>query len=111
MKYAALLAVALLVLAGCPMDPPIPPPKAPPDTELCGAMCDHLAKLGCEEGKPLYNNDLPGPPDVPNQSCADNCTELQKKGFFVNPRCVNTLTACSQIEALRQKDPKVCVAP
>lgn len=73
-------------------------------------MCDHIGPQGlkCEEGEPVYNNDLPGPEGVPNQSCAENCKELQTKGFFVNPRCVSTVTACDQIEASRQKEPDVC---
>jgi len=107
MKLVA-LALALSALGNCRIDPPVPPPNPPPDTNLCAAMCDHLAKLGCEEGKPVYNNDIAGPKDVPNQSCADNCTELQKKGFFVNTKCVTTVTSCSQIEDFRQKDPASC---
>jgi hypothetical protein len=103
MKLHALPVLAILML-GCPVDPPVPPPNPPPDTNLCAAMCNHLKKLGCEEGKPVYNNDQPGPKDIPNQSCADNCTELQTKGFFVNPKCVMTVTTCSQIEAVRPKD-------
>lgn len=109
MKSAAALAVLLsaMVLAGCPVQP-ITPPSPPPDTNLCAAMCDHLAKLGCEEGQPVYNNDLPGPVDVPNQSCADNCIELQDKGFFVNTKCVLTVERCTQIEEFRQKEPATC---
>jgi hypothetical protein len=73
-------------------------------------MCDHIGPEGlrCEEGNPLYNNDLPGAEGVPNQSCKDNCEELQKKGFFVNPRCVATVQRCDQIEDYRQKQPDVC---
>lgn len=108
MKLACLVALVLAGFVGCHMDPPVISPIPPPDTNLCAAMCAHLAKLGCEEGKPLYNNDLPGPAGVPNQSCADNCTELQKKGFFVNTKCVMQVGQCSQIESARQKDPKIC---
>lgn len=106
-----ILAVALL-LPGCPpSEPPLPPsPNPPPDTDLCGKMCDHIGPTGlkCEEGNPVYNNDIPGPADVPNQSCADNCKELQDKGVFVNPRCVATVPNCDQIEAFRQKEPDTC---
>lgn len=110
--------VFALVLTGCPVaggsvppDPPSPSPTPPPDTNLCEQMCSHLTDLGCEEAKPVYNNDLPGPPDVPNQSCKDFCEEMQTKGVFVNPKCVSTVPACEQIEAFRQKDPTVCGAP
>lgn len=100
-----------LVLIGCPMEPPVPPPNPPVDTDWCGKMCGHLKGLGCEEGQPLYNNDLPGPEGEPNQSCEDNCVELQDKGFFVNPRCVATVPTCEDIEPYRQKEPTACTVP
>ena len=113
MKKLACCALVLGLLAvGCPgTDPPVTPsPNPPPDTNLCDQMCEHLGPngLGCEEGKPVYNNDLPGPAGVPNQSCADNCRELQDKGFFVNPRCVILAPACQDIEPFRQKEPSTC---
>lgn len=110
MTRLALLSLVALLVIGCPKttDPPIPPPNPPVDTDLCSDMCEHLDTLGCEEGKPVYNNDLPGPVDVPNQSCADNCKELQDKGFFVNPRCVLTVKSCEDIEPARQKQPEEC---
>jgi hypothetical protein len=107
-----------LVLTGCPgaggsSEPPAPPPApAPlPDSDLCGQMCQHLLELGCEEGKPVYNNDLPGPPDVPNQSCEDFCKEMQTKGIPINPKCVATAPACAQIESYREKSPDSCGTP
>ena len=76
-------------------------------------MCDHIGPTGlkCEEGTPVYNNDLPGPANVPNQSCADNCKELQTKGVFVNPRCVSTVPSCDKIEDYRQKAVDACQLP
>ena len=71
-------------------------------------MCNHLKDLGCEEGEPLYNSDLPGPVDIPNQTCEANCVELQDKGFFVNPRCVTDAPQCDQIEDFRQHEPDTC---
>ena len=83
-------------------------PRPIPDTDMIGAMCQHLGPkekggLGCEEGKPVYNSDLPGTPGVPNQSCTDFYTELQAKGYFVNPRCILLVSTCDAIEAARQK--------
>jgi len=95
------------VFAACP-SPVSPTPNPPPDTDFCQSMCDHLQALGCEEGQPLYNNDLPGEKGVPNQSCADNCVELQNKGLFINPRCVSTVEKCDQIEPARLKTPPDC---
>lgn len=98
------------LLIGCSpaIDKPIPPPNPPVDTNYCERMCQHLETLGCEEGEPVYNSDLPGPQDVPNQSCPAFCEELQGKGFFVNPRCVSTVPSCDQIEAYRKLDPQSC---
>ena len=110
-KFSSTVALAL-VLTGCPNNPgtpdPVVPPNPPPDTDWCVAMCDHLAELKCEEGEPLFNNDLPGPEGVPNQSCADNCTELQDKGFFVNPKCVVDAPSCEMIEDYRLQEPESC---
>lgn len=110
----SLLGLLLCVsLAGCPgsIDQPVSPPIKPPDTNLCAKMCDHLMELGCEEAKPVYNSDKPGPVDVPNQTCTDFCEELQNNGVSVNPRCVLKAPACEQIETYRQKDPASCMAP
>ena len=108
-RLLPLLFLALLVIGCPPVQPPVPPPNPPVDTDKCGEMCDHLKQLGCEEGEPVYNNDLAGPEGTPNQSCADNCTELQDKGFFVNPRCVAQVKTCEEIEPARQKESTTCV--
>ena len=105
----AVAVLSLVVGAGCPhVDPPIPPPNPPIDTDWCAQMCTHLQTLKCEEGEKVYNNDLPGPAGVPNQTCAENCVELQDKGFFVNPRCVATVRTCDEIETVRQKEAATC---
>jgi len=110
---AAAFAAALLSLTGCPPTEDTnypPPPIPPPDTDLCDAMCDHIGPdgLGCEEGEDVYNSDIEGPKDVPNQSCGDFCRELQDKGVFVNPRCVATVPSCDVIEDYRLKEPEEC---
>lgn len=101
-----------LVLTGCntAIDPALMAPTPPPDTDLCDAMCRHLADLKCTEGDPVYDSDLPGPPDVPNRTCTAFCTDMQNKGVAVNPRCVLNVTSCDQIEPYRQKDPTTCPA-
>jgi hypothetical protein len=101
-----------LFLTGCPSNPgtpdPIVPPNPPPDTDWCATMCLHLSRMGCEEGGPVYNNDLPGLEGIPNQSCADNCVELQDRGFFVNPKCVVDAPSCEEVEDYRQHEPDSC---
>lgn len=112
MRKALPALVFSLVMFSCTpsQDPPNPPPNPPPDTDLCDRMCTHLASPGldCEEGRPVYNSDLPGPVDVPNQSCRDWCVEMQDKGVFINPRCVALVKTCAEIEAYRQKTPETC---
>ena len=106
----ALIALIAFTLAGCPTSrqPASPHPQPIPDTELIPGMCKHLGPkdqggLGCKEGEPVYNSDLPGPAGVSNESCVDYYTGLQHDGYFVNPRCILQVTACDQIEAARQK--------
>ncbi len=92
-------------LTGCVPEAkgPSPNPAVVPDSDLCGRMCDHLAALGCEEGKSVYDSDRPGPKGVPNMTCTEFCTDQQSKGTFINPRCVMNVTKCSEIEPARQK--------
>lgn len=113
MMSKTLLLLVPLLFVGCPEltpDPVTPAPNPPPDTDWCQTMCDHIGPegLGCEEGEPVYNVDKPGPVDVPNQSCDEWCTEMQDKGFFVNPKCVSDVQRCDQIEEFRQREPDTC---
>jgi hypothetical protein len=109
MRLQTLSVFALATLVGFACGPrkepdaPGPRPIVVPDTQDCKVLCDHLAKLGCEEGHPVYNSDLPGPYGVPNQSCAEWCTEIQDRGTFLNPKCVKKVQSCVQIEEWRKK--------
>lgn len=106
MRYPVVLLGLFLV--GCPSGPDYPETPTPPDTNLCGKMCDHLSKLGCDEAKAVYDIDMPGPPDVPNVTCQAFCERLQKRGTFQNPRCVLEVKSCDGIERARQRDPNAC---
>lgn len=76
-----------------------------PDSELCGAMCEHIGPSGlkCPESDAVYDSDLPGDAGVPNKSCEQFCKDLLAKGVRVNPRCVMHVHACSEIEPARKK--------
>lgn len=100
----------LTFLTACPGPSPGPSPNPipTPDSALCGDMCKHIGPkdqggLGCEEGTPVYDSDLPGPKGVPNKSCTDFCTGQQANGVFVNPRCVMQVKSCDEIESARQR--------
>lgn len=111
MKHYALLLAPILFL-GCPIEPVVPPPNPPVDTDWCGRMCEHLKGLGCEEGEGVYNNDKEGPVGEPNQTCQEWCEEMQDPNhlYFINPRCVATVPDCDSIEEYRQKEPDTCNA-
>lgn len=71
-------------------------------------MCQHIGPkaqggLGCPEGDPVYDSDLPGPRGTPNKSCEQFCKDQQSNGVFINPRCVAQVKSCDEIEAARQR--------
>lgn len=109
MPRIALLSLLVLLTVSCPSVPPVPPPNPPTDTEYCEVMCEHLHQLGCEEGEPVYNSDIEGPVDIPNQNCTDFCADLQGSGYFVNPKCVALVENCEQIEEFRELEPERCM--
>jgi len=93
----------LLLLIGChPQPTPIPTPG--PVSSDCAVMCQHIGpeSLGCEEGEPVYDSDLPGTPGVPNESCTEFCEKQQKNGLDVYPSCVAQVQSCAEIETARQ---------
>lgn len=102
-----LVLASLLTLSACGSrkqpDAPGPRPINVPDSNECQNMCDHLKQLGCEEGQPVYNSDLPGTVGVPNQDCPDWCEEIQILGTFLNPRCLKNVPSCGLIEEWRKK--------
>ncbi len=106
-RFFLLLAWTLALSCCTPQrEAPSPHPAVPPDTELCAPMCAALVKAGCEEGKPTYDSDKPGPRGVPNISCTDLCIQLQGSGYFVNPKCVMQVTTCAkgtEVEEARKK--------
>lgn len=78
-------------------------PKPIPGEDTCAAMCKHLNDLHCTEGQPVYDSDLPGPADVPNESCEDFCKQEETNGVDLNPSCVAQVPSCDRIEEWRLK--------
>lgn len=110
-KLILVLATSVFVL-GCPTTTPVSPqPRPVPDSDLCGDMCKRIGPktadnpngLGCEEGEPVYDSNIPGEPGKPNLSCEAFCVQQQKIGVFINPRCVMQVKSCNEIEAARKK--------
>lgn len=111
MTRTALLLSALL-LPACPEQrAPVTPEPVPPvvivEDEI-ETMCLHLQRLGCAEGDSVYNDELPGPVDVPNQSCQDFYRDIMEDGIDVNPRCVSKTPTCDEVEDYRGRDPETC---
>ena len=104
--FPFILASFCLAAQCSPTDPesPKPNPAKVPDSELCDEMCTHLRSLGCEEGNDYYDNEKPGPVEVPNATCEDFCVVQQANGVFVNPRCVMEVPSCDLIETYRERD-------
>lgn len=102
MKHSSILLVVVLLLAcpGARRDPVTPTPLST-DYENCTAMCDHLATLGCEEGKSVYDSDRPGPQGEPNTTCAEFCITSQQRGADLYPFCVAKAPSCELIESYR----------
>lgn len=100
----------VLCLLGCASEQsiPKPPPDTASDPTYCEQACTRLADLGCPEGAPVYNSDLPGPVDVPNQTCTAWCRELQERDAALNPRCLMGIQDCAKVEDYRAKDPATC---
>lgn len=104
MKQLIIALSTTLLLIGCPNQTVRSPnPTTAPDSELCGAMCTYLIQLGCDEGKPLYDSDLPGQRGITNQTCEGFCVKQQANGIFVNPRCVMKAPSCTALEDWRVK--------
>lgn len=103
-------AVVGLLLLGChpqdvkPTPPPDPNPTPVPVTSACESMCGTIGPdgLNCEEGRPIYDSDLPGPPGVPNESCSAFCEKQQENGLNLHPSCVAKVKSCDEIESARQ---------
>lgn len=86
-------------LHGCPStsSKPLPQPAVIVDTNECGPACVHLMELGCEEGLPV---------EVPADgggtrlaSCGEVCKNTQDHGVWLNPKCVQTIKSCADVES------------
>jgi len=108
MSKSILPILALYLVTACAEEGPAK--ISPPNTNLCDPMCQHLAQLKCPEAEAVYNNDLPGPVDVPNETCTVFCQEMQNKGVQMAPKCVLQVTSCEGIETARQLNPETCSA-
>ena len=89
MRFITLILLALPLYGGhCNKLTPVPVPVEPTDTADCGAACQHLRDLGCEEGQPLEDG----------TTCEVFCVDTQQAGHALAPSCVVTITTCAELE-------------
>ena len=107
LSYRTIPVIVFFLASACHPDreAPSPNPPVPPDTDMCGKMCEHIGPKGlkCEEGEDYYDSDVAGPKGKPNATCEFFCKTQQGKGVFINPRCVAQVPSCPQIEEWRKK--------
>jgi hypothetical protein len=72
------------------------------------AMCGKFRDLGCQEGLDIYNDNLPGDKDVPNQTCEQFFGELRINGIDFSASCLAEITDCDQIETVRYAKTPTC---
>lgn len=95
MLKSIILILSLLLLApdcsGPVTQKPVQPKPTPivTDTEQCDLAQINLLRLRCPEGNPTKKG----------KTFSDFCKETQNNGIFLNPKCLATLTDCSQIDS------------
>lgn len=90
--------LVVLVTLGCGGKRiPEPRPATITDSASCDPACEHLRDLRCEEGNDIHM------PDDTKVTCAQWCKETQSNGVWLNPKCVEKITQCSQIETCAEK--------
>ena len=94
-----------------------PNPPVITDQAECAAACANLQRLHCVEGEPIVmgtscqvNSDcrgLDGNPDplqvcsagLCTTSCTNFCIETENQGVWLDPKCVQSITSCDQINS------------
>lgn len=107
-----LLTGMLVVFAGCPQDPIVPPtPRVDSGgiVDACINACHKLKELGCVEGNPIDMNT----PCKTNANCGEKqycsllgtcvvtcaqfCVDTYNSGIYLDPDCVAKISECSQV--------------
>ena len=96
MRPATTALLASVLLLGCPLPPPAPPPVDDSDPTDCAAACDTLAELGCETLASAGEDEVIGTAD--DSSCVAVCTGFVHNGMPLRPRCISKASSCAQVE-------------
>lgn len=99
-----LMISSFAVFSGCPAqtnEPPTPPTPTPivTDTDQCAPAEQHLHDLcSADPGKNNYCCRVVAPTKK-GKSYTQFCQEKQNEGVFLNPKCIESVTSCDQIDA------------
>jgi hypothetical protein len=81
--------VPILFVMACSATPAPQPGPRPLDASACDAACAHLRDLSCEEGLVLQDG----------TTCEAFCHDTASAGHNLNPDCLLTIKACSEIDS------------
>lgn len=87
-----IVSLSLALLAGCPPQPPTPPPQPELDAGdgTCDSACAKLRELGCAEAKPTAEGN----------TCEQVCLNVQSSGVVSwNLGCRSKIASCAQIDS------------
>ena len=102
MPQSLLLLPLCLFLAGCTSNVAIKTPVNL-DLDAIETACDHLALLGCKEGRSSYDSDTPGVQGVPNTTCAEAYAKRMLSGTCINVLALSKVSACNSVRATEQQ--------
>jgi hypothetical protein len=122
LRYLPFLVVNVAILGACDCTsssapkPVVTIPALVTDQANCPGACAHLVALGCAEGNPISmgkacqtDDDCVGldgkTPDLLQAcvsaqctvSCTNFCIATENEGVYLDPTCVMSITACSQV--------------
>ena len=112
-KIIAVFFALALLGAQCNPDRGIPRPKpfTDDDPSFCPAACEHVADLGCFEGKPLVYEGEECSTDsdcavgsckegLCTETCEEFCVSTIQNGRWLGAECWTTVKECSEIETV-----------
>lgn len=102
LKSLLMIATSLTLVSGCPTqnEQPVPPHPTPivTDTDQCGTTEQHLHDLcNADPTKNAYCCAVVAPTKK-GKTYTQFCQEKQAEGVWLNPKCVEAITSCDQID-------------
>jgi hypothetical protein len=112
MKTNRLFLASVFLFVACGNCDPSPNPPIVTDQDMCPLACDKLNELGCEDGMPIdmleqcVDGGCPAPEECIDggcfTKCVDFCVITENQGVWLQPKCIASITECSQVELCTQ---------